>query len=190
MALKRLGQILVDLGLIDEQQLATMLEEQASRGGELIGKVGVALGFFTDEQLGEALAEQWGTTFVTLYDRQIPPQVTTLISEPMAQLYRVVPLELTGNRLTVASADPQKIQIADELRTLLGHDIHVCVATEPEIQKAIVAKVWRRTCGVRWRRASSRLAMWRHASCTVAGEIAPERVLLGNRKSVGFCSSM
>ena len=137
MALKRLGQILVDLGLIDEQQLATMLEEQASRGGELIGKVGVALGFFTDEQLGEALAEQWGTTFVTLYDRQIPPQVTTLISEPMAQLYRVVPLELTGNRLTVASADPQKIQIADELRTLLGHDIHVCVATEPEIQKAI-----------------------------------------------------
>jgi type IV pilus assembly protein PilB len=137
MALKRLGQILVDLGLIDEQQLATMLEEQASRGGELIGKVGVSLGFYTDEQLGEALAEQWGTTFVTLYDRQIPPQVTTLISEPMAQLYRVVPLELTGNRLTVASADPQKIQIADELRTLLGHDIHVCVATEPEIQKAI-----------------------------------------------------
>ena len=137
MALKRLGQILVDLGLIDEQQLATMLEEQASRGGELIGKVGVSLGFYTDEQLGEALAEQWGTTFVTLYDRQIPPQVTKLISEPMAQLYRVVPLELSGNRLTVASADPQKIQIADELRTLLGHDIHVCVATEPEIQKAI-----------------------------------------------------
>jgi type IV pilus assembly protein PilB len=137
MALKRLGQILIDLGLVDEQQLATMLEEQSSRGGELIGKVGVSLGFYTDEQLGEALAEQWGTTFVTLYDRQIPPVVTKLISEPMAQLYRVVPLELSGNRLTVASADPQKIQIADELRTLLGHDIHVCVATEPEIQKAI-----------------------------------------------------
>jgi type IV pilus assembly protein PilB len=55
----------------------------------------------------------------------------------MAQLYRVVPLELSGNRLTVASADPQKIQIADELRTLLGYDIHICVATEPEIQKVI-----------------------------------------------------
>ena len=68
MALKRLGQILIDLGLIDEQQLATMLEEQTARGGELIGKVGVALGYYTDEQLGEALAEQWGTTFVTLYE--------------------------------------------------------------------------------------------------------------------------
>ncbi|MEX0669396.1 MAG: ATPase, T2SS/T4P/T4SS family [Pirellulales bacterium] len=137
MALKRIGQILVDLGLIDEQQLATMLDEQSNRGGELLGKIGVALGFYTDEQLGEALAEQWSTTFVTLYDRQIPADVIRLVSEPMAQLYRVVPLELVGDRLTIASAEPQKIQIADELRTLLGYDIHVCVATEPEITKTI-----------------------------------------------------
>ena len=137
MALKRIGQILVDLGLVDDNQLATMLEEQSSRSGELLGGVGVSLGFYTDEQLGEALAEQWGTTFVTLYDRAIPSEVIRLISEPMAQLYRVVPLELSGNRLTVASADPQKIQIADELRTLLGYDIHVCVATEAEITKTI-----------------------------------------------------
>ena len=137
MALKRIGQILVDLGLIDEQQLETMIEERSNRGGELLGRVGVSLGFYTDEQLGEALAEQWGTTFVTLYDRQIPSDVIRLISEPMAQLYRVVPLELKGNRLTIASADPQKIQIADELRTLLGYDVHVCVATEAEITKTI-----------------------------------------------------
>ena len=137
MALKRLGQILIDLGLIDEMQLATMLEEQQQRGGEAIGKIGVSLGFFTDEQLGEALAEQWSTTFVTLYDREIPPEVKALISEPMAQMYRVIPLALDGNRLTIASAEPQKIQIADELRTFLGYDIHVCVATEPEIQKAL-----------------------------------------------------
>ena len=137
MALKRIGQILVDLGLVDDNQLATMLEEQSSRGGELLGGVGVSLGFYTDEQLGEALAEQWGTTFVTLYDRAIPSEVIRLISEPMAQLYRVVPLELSGNRLTIASADPQKIQIADELRTLRGYDIHVCVATEAEITKTI-----------------------------------------------------
>ena len=136
MALKRLGQILLDLGLVDEQQLETMLEEQSSRG-DLLGKVGVSLGFYSDEQLGEALAEQWGTTFVTLYDRQIPPDVLRSISEPMAQLYRVVPLALDGNQLTVASAEPQKIQIADELRSLLGYDIHICVATESEIQKAI-----------------------------------------------------
>jgi type IV pilus assembly protein PilB len=136
MALKRIGQILVDLGLVDEQQLTTMLEEQSSRG-ELLGRVGLALGFYSEEQLGEALAEQWGTTFVSLYDREIPANALAAISEPMAQLYRVVPIKLDGNQLTIASSEPQKIQIADELRTLLGYDIHVCVATEPEITKAI-----------------------------------------------------
>jgi type IV pilus assembly protein PilB len=137
MAIKRLGQILLDLGLVDEAQLETLLQEQASRGGELLGSVGISLGFFTDDQLGEALAEQWGTTFVTLYDREIPPSVLQLVSEPMAQLYRVIPLGLAGNTLSIASAEPQKIQIADELRTLLGYDIDVKVATGAEIDKAI-----------------------------------------------------
>ncbi|MBM4057448.1 MAG: pilus assembly protein PilB, partial [Planctomycetes bacterium] len=136
MALKRIGQILLDLGLIDEQQLDLMLEEQSSRR-EPLGRIGVLLGFYTEEQLGEALAEQWGTEFVTLYDREIAADVIATISEPMAQLYRVVPLSLAGNRLTIASAEPQKIQIADELRTLLGYDIDVCVATDAEIEKAI-----------------------------------------------------
>ena len=59
MALKKLGSILVDLGLIDDDQLANMLEEQKVREGQLLGKIGIALGYYSEEQLGEALAEQW-----------------------------------------------------------------------------------------------------------------------------------
>jgi len=137
MALKRLGQILIDLGIVDEQQLESILEEQAARGGELLGRVGVSMSLITDEQLAEALAEQWSTTVVQLGDMHLKSDVLQFVSEPMAQLYRILPLSLEGNRLTIASAEPQKIQIADELRVLLGYDIRVCVATEPEIQKAI-----------------------------------------------------
>ena len=137
MALKRLGQILADLGLIDEEQLQEMLTEQEARGGELLGRVGVSLGFFSDEQLGEALAEQWNTVFVTLYDKQITHSLVDIISKTMAEMYRVVPLELEDNQLTIATADPQKIQIADELRVFLGYEIHVVVATDAEIDKAI-----------------------------------------------------
>ena len=137
MALKRLGQILTDLGLIDEEQLQEMLAEQEARGGELLGRVGVSLGFFSDEQLGEALAEQWNTVFVTLYDKQITHSLVDIISKTMAEMYRVVPLELGDNQLTIATADPQKIQIADELRVFLGYEIHVVVATDAEIDKAI-----------------------------------------------------
>ena len=137
MALKRLGQILTDLGLIDEEQLEEMLAEQEARGGELLGRVGASLGFFSDEQLGEALAEQWNTVFVTLYDKQITHSLVDIISKTMAEMYRVVPLELNDNQLTIATADPQKIQIADELRVFLGYEIHVVVATDAEIDKAI-----------------------------------------------------
>ncbi len=137
MALKRLGQILTDLGLIDEEQLQEMLTEQEARGGELLGRVGVSLGFFSDEQLGEALAEQWNTVFVTLYDKQITHSLVDIISKTMAEMYRVVPLTLEDNQLTIATADPQKIQIADELRVFLGYEIHVVVATDAEIDKAI-----------------------------------------------------
>ena len=55
----------------------------------------------------------------------------------MAEMYRVVPLMLENNQLTIATADPQKIQIADELRVFLGYEIHVVVATDAEIDKAI-----------------------------------------------------
>ncbi len=137
MALKRLGQILTDLGLIDDEQLEQMLAEQESRGGELLGRVGLSMEFYSDEQLGEALAEQWNTVFVTLYDKQIGHDLVEIISRTMAEMYRVVPLELKDNRLTIATADPQKIQIADELRVFLGYDIHVVVATDTEIDKAI-----------------------------------------------------
>ena len=137
MALKRIGQILTDLGLIDDEQLAQMLAEQEARGGELLGRVGASLGFYSDEQLGEALAEQWNTLFVTLYDKQITHELIEIVSRTMAEMYRVVPLELKDNRLTIATADPQKIQIADELRVFLGYDIGVVVATDAEIDKAI-----------------------------------------------------
>ena len=137
MALKRLGQILTDLGLIDEDQLEQMLAEQEARGGELLGRVGLSMDFYSDEQLGEALAEQWNTLFVTLYDKQITHDLVEIISRTMAEMYRVVPLELKDNRLTIATADPQKIQIADELRVFLGYDIDVVVATDVEIDKAI-----------------------------------------------------
>ena len=95
------------------------------------------MSLITEEQLAEALAEQWRTTVAPLADMVLRGDVLEIVSEPMAQLYRIIPLSLEGNRLTIASAEPQKIQIADELRVLLGYDIRVCVATEPDIQEKI-----------------------------------------------------
>jgi type IV pilus assembly protein PilB len=137
MAIRRIGQILVDLGFLSEDRLEMLLEEQQQRPGELLGQIAISMGLITDEQLAQALAEQMGMQVVSLSDMVIPPEVLTHITLPMAQMYRVIPVSFEDNTLTIAMCDPQKLSIIDELRTFLGYDIKAVVATEKEILKAL-----------------------------------------------------
>ena len=143
MAIRRIGQILVDLGFLDEEQLETLLDEQQQRPGEMLGQIAINLGMLNDEQLAQALGEQMGMQVVSLADVVIPPEVLTHITEPMAKLYRIIPLKFepaaggSGGTLTVAMCDPQKLSIIDELRSFLGFDIKAMVPTEKEMQKAL-----------------------------------------------------
>ena len=138
MAIRRIGQILVDLGYIEEDQLEMLLEEQQQQPGEKLGKIAEELGLITDEQLAQALAEQMNLQVVALNDEtQLAEEVLSLITETMAQLYRVIPVRFEDNTLTVATAEPQNLTVADELRTFLGYEIRLVVATEREIRIAL-----------------------------------------------------
>ena len=137
MAIRRIGQILVDLGFIDDEQLELLLEEQRRRPGELLGKMAEEMGLITEEQLAQGLAEQMGMQMVSLGEVEIPDEVLEIVTEPMAQLYRVIPVKLEGSEFTVATCDPQNLSIQDELRTFLGYDIRMLVATESDIKKGL-----------------------------------------------------
>ena len=137
MAIRRIGQILVDLGFIDDDQLEMLLDEQQRNPGERLGKIAVEMGLATDEQLALALAEQMGMQVIGLDEVDISEEVIGLVTQAMAELYRVIPIKLEGNTFTVATCDPQNLSIQDELRTFLGYDIRLLVATERDIDKAI-----------------------------------------------------
>ncbi len=137
MALRKIGQILVDLGFLTEEQVDIVLEEQQHRPGELFGRIAVDLGFVTQEQVAQALAEQMGLQMVRIRDLTIPPDVLAQVTEPMAQLYKVVPISFKDNTLTVAMCEPQKLSVIDELRSFLGYDIRPVVATEKDVQEAL-----------------------------------------------------
>jgi type IV pilus assembly protein PilB len=137
MAIRRLGQILVDLGFITDEQLELVLEEQQNRPGELIGKVAESMGLISDDQLAQALAEQMGLKVISLADTSIPQEVLNYVTEPMAQLYRIVPVAFRDDTLTIAMCDPQKLSIIDELRNFLGYNIRAVVATERDIRQAL-----------------------------------------------------
>src|SRR6516165_9848132 len=137
MAKRRLGQILVDLGYINEDQLWDILEEQKQSPGEVIGRVAVRMGLVTEAQLSEALAEQWGMLVVNLKETTITPKVLELVPETMASIYKIMPVSLKNNVLTVAMADPQNIAALDDLRNFLGYDVRGAVSNPADIQAAI-----------------------------------------------------
>jgi len=137
MALRRFGQILADLELINEEQLEVLLEEHQQRHGEKIGETAMSMGYINDDQVAVALGEQLGLPVIGLTDLTIPPEVLSQITEPMAQIYKVIPVSFRNDILTLAMCDPQNITVLDELRNFLGFEIRAVITTEREIKQAL-----------------------------------------------------
>ncbi|MEQ8849119.1 ATPase, T2SS/T4P/T4SS family [Botrimarina sp.] len=139
MAMRRLGQVMVDMGFIDDEQLELLVDEQKQQPGLLIGRVAMDMGLIDDEKLTQALAEQMLLDVVVAHEVKIPKDALAMISGTMAQMYRVIPIHFdeASDTLTVAMCDPQNIGVQDELRTFLGHNIKVQVASESSINAAL-----------------------------------------------------
>src|SRR5262245_43776592 len=134
MAIRRIGQILVDMGFITDDQLEVLLDEQRRQPGEKIGKIAEENGLITDEQLAQALAEQLGMQVFNLEDFNLPDQMRNEVTDTMASMYRVIPVTREDNVLTLATCEPQNLSIQDELRTFLGLDIRLLVCTERSVK--------------------------------------------------------
>ena len=125
------------MGFITDEQQELLVDEQHQQPGQLLGRVAIDMGLVNDEQLAQALAEQLSLHTVSLGDVQITNDVLALVTAPMAQMYRIVPIEFDGDMLTVATCDPQNLHVQDELRTFLGFNIRVVVATEAAMTSAL-----------------------------------------------------
>ncbi|MBA4031143.1 MAG: pilus assembly protein PilB [Planctomyces sp.] len=137
MAQRKLGQILVDLGYISEDQLWDVLEEQKRSPGEIIGQVAIRMGLVTEGQVTEALAEQWGMPVVNLAETTIPPRAIEMVPQTMADLYKIMPISLKDNILTVAMADPQNVAALDDLRNFLGTEVRGAVSNLKDVEAAV-----------------------------------------------------
>ncbi|WP_410001958.1 GspE/PulE family protein [Rubinisphaera sp. JC750] len=137
MARRKLGQVLVDLGYMSEDQLWDVLEEQNQSPGELIGQVAIRMGFVTDAQVIEALGEQHGMPVVNLAETNIPPKVLEMVPETMASVYKIVPISQKDGVLTVAMANPGNVAALDDLRNFLGVDVRGAVSSLQDVEAAI-----------------------------------------------------
>lgn len=134
---KRLGEILIERGVIDEEQLKKALDAQLIYGAHL-GTCLIELGYLDEEVLGRTLAE----TFHVEYARgelleEISPAITEKLPEKVVEQYQAVPFDLKGKILQVAMTDPRNLHALDALRFISGHQIRAWVAPEVRIFQAM-----------------------------------------------------
>jgi len=135
MAIK-LGDMLMEAGLITSAQLNESLDVQKQEGGR-IGYILTKLGFVTDDEITSFLSRQYGIPAVNLEHFDITDDVIKRIPMEVAQRYTIIPLSRTGSTLTIAMADPTNIYALDDIKFITGLNIEPVVASEYSIRQGI-----------------------------------------------------
>lgn len=138
---KRFGDLLIEKGLITQDELGIALVEQRKTGRKL-GEVLEYMGFLTQDQLRDAVGESVGFTSISLENILPDAQALAMVQEPFARSNRVMPIvfDAPSRVLKVASADPDDLQLLDRLRRHLSvRDVVIeqFVASEKEILAAV-----------------------------------------------------
>jgi type IV pilus assembly protein PilB len=143
---RRLGEVLVDQRLITQEQLDKALElQQATPAGQQrkkLGAVVIELGFASEREVAEALAEALGLTLVDLGRTMIMPEAVKLLPRAVAERSGVLVIERNGGKVTVATADPTNIVSLDDVKLYTGAvELVVLVATDSQIRDHL-ARSW------------------------------------------------
>jgi type IV pilus assembly protein PilB len=133
---KMLGEMLIAGGLIKDDQLKKALEEQKRRGGK-VGEILVDLGFLNEHNLATFLGRQLHLPFIEIEKQLVDPESVKLIMPEMARRLVAIPLYRDKEAVVVAMADPLNIFGLDDIKKAVGRDIRQVVATRSDIQKAI-----------------------------------------------------
>lgn len=132
----KLGEILLKAGLISPEILENALKIQKGRNKRL-GKVLIEMGYVDEAQVAEVLSQQLMLPLVNCEDYAVPSEVLSLVPKEMAEIGILFPLEMTGKKLLIAMADPSNWQIIDDLSFKTGLHINTAVSTETSIISAI-----------------------------------------------------
>ena len=136
----RLGQILMDQGLVSQQQLALALGRASQDGHHLLGDILVEMGLLSRARLVQAVAEQLNLPVVVLRDFSIEPRVLALVPKAFAFAHHVLPLLQTDKTLVVAVENPVDADYLDDLGHITGRQIVPVLANAEELVARLAAE--------------------------------------------------
>ena len=135
-ARKRLGELLVETGLLSEESLTRVLSEQRTVRKKL-GEIIVNQGLATEDEIAQALSLQLGIPLVDLTNTPVEPQAVELIPEKVARKHLIMPISLDERDLHVAMADPLSFEAFEDVRFASGYTVKTTIATRTGVLWAI-----------------------------------------------------
>ena len=137
MAVKKIGELLVESGLITESQLHESLQASKEDKGQRLGAVIVHKGYATEMDIAQTLAFQLAIPFIDISKTQVDPEAVGLVPERLAKKYLLMPLIQEHRVLKVAMADPLNLHAIDDLRFSTDMEVQPMVATLSDVEAAI-----------------------------------------------------
>ena len=135
-----MGDIFVSSGLVSQEQLGQALDKQRQlKTQEPVGDLLVSMGLITERDRVRCLGEQWGVPYIDLSEIQITEDVVSAVTQELARRFKVIPIERSAKRLTLAMKNPLDIFAIDEIRLITGKEVEPVIATEEDIINAISA---------------------------------------------------
>ncbi|WP_108669433.1 GspE/PulE family protein [Peribacillus acanthi] len=132
---KRLGDLLVEANIINENQLQETL--RSKKDGQKLGDALLERGYISEQQLIEVLEFQLGIPHISLFRYPVESNLVSLISKEFAMRNILIPIKKEGNQLIVAMNDPMDYFALDDLRLSTGFQISPVISTKDEILSAI-----------------------------------------------------
>ncbi len=133
---KKLGELLYENGLLTEEQCRNALDVQ-KKTGKRLGQVVIDLGYVKEEDLLQVLSKQMSIPHIWLRKGLIDPKVVNAIPGDKARLYRIMPMFRIKDTLIVATCDPQAIFVFDEIEKTTGLAVQPVLTRSGDIEKAI-----------------------------------------------------
>lgn len=133
----KIGQLLIQEGVISSDQLEEALREQQRSPGEPLCATLIRMGFSSDENLLPILAKQIGVSYLSLRKQSIDPALVSKIPARVAARYHVFPVGERKGALVVAMADPLDTKALDEIRMLAGCPVEPAMTGALELEEAI-----------------------------------------------------
>ena len=137
LAYKRLGDLLLSVGLISQGDLERALELQKTTKKRL-GKVLTEYGIISERQLIEALELQLGVEFIDLSKTIISPEMAQVLPKSIAKRHNVVPVKIVKDELFLAMSDPLNFVAAEEVKNVTRKRVVPMIATEDAVDRAIL----------------------------------------------------